>query len=62
MTISHSEIAEWSKPEWLGRQLRSNDLVADVDLGRKRVYGKNLRLVRFDGPDNFSAPATSAYD
>ena len=42
-----SEIPEWDRPEWIGRQLRSNDLVADVDLGRKRVHGKNLRLVRF---------------
>lgn len=42
-----SEIPEWDRPEWLGRQLRSNDLVADQNLGRKRVYGKNLRLVRF---------------
>lgn len=44
---STTEIPEWDRPEWLGRQLRSNDLVADVDLGRARVYGKNLRLVRF---------------
>lgn len=42
-----TEIPEWDRPEWIGRQLRSNDLVADVDLGRKRVHGKNLRLVRF---------------
>jgi hypothetical protein len=42
-----TEIPEWDRPEWLGRQLRSNDLVADIDLGRKRVYGKNLRLVKF---------------
>jgi hypothetical protein len=44
---STTEIPEWDRPEWLGRQLRSNDLVADVALGRRRVYGKNLRLVRF---------------
>jgi hypothetical protein len=44
---STTEIPEWNRPEWLGRQLRSNDLVSDIDLGRKRVYGKNLRLVRF---------------
>lgn len=44
---STTEIPEWDRPEWLGRQLRSNDLVSDVDLGRKRVYGKNLRMVRF---------------
>lgn len=46
--MSHTnEIPEWDRPEWLGRQLRSNDLVAEADLGRKRVYGKNLRLVQF---------------
>lgn len=44
---STTEIPEWDRSEWIGRQLRSNDMVADVDLGRKRVYGKNLRLVRF---------------
>lgn len=42
-----NSIPEWTRPEWLGRQLRSNDLVANEDLGRKRFYGKNLRLVRF---------------
>jgi hypothetical protein len=42
-----TEIPEWDRPEWIGRQLRSNDLVAEVALGRRRVYGKNLRLVRF---------------
>ena len=42
-----NSVPEWDRPEWLGRQLRSNDLVADVDLGRKRFYGKNLRMVKF---------------
>ena len=42
-----NSVPEWDRPEWLGRQLRSNDLVANEDLGRKRFYGKNLRLVRF---------------
>jgi hypothetical protein len=42
-----TEIPEWDRPEWLGRQLRSNDLVADTVLGRRRIYGKNLRLVKF---------------
>jgi hypothetical protein len=41
------EIPEWDRPEWLGRQLRSNDLVADIPPIRRRVYGKHLRLVRF---------------
>ena len=44
---STTEIPEWDRPEWLGRQLRSNDLVVSEDLGRKRFFGKNLRLVRF---------------
>ena len=42
-----TDIPEWDRPEWIGRQLRSNDLVADINLGRTRVYGKNLRLVKF---------------
>ena len=42
-----TEIPEWDRPEWVGRQLRSNDLVDDCNLGRTRVYGKNLRLVKF---------------
>jgi hypothetical protein len=46
--ITHTtDIPEWDQPEWLGRQLRSNDLVADVNLGRRRFFGKNLRLVKF---------------
>ncbi len=46
--MSHTtEIPEWDRPEWLGRQLRSNDLIVESDIGRKRVYGKNLRLVQF---------------
>lgn len=43
---STTEIPEWDRPEWIGRQLRSNNMVAGV-LGRRRVYGKNLRLVQF---------------
>jgi hypothetical protein len=46
--ITHTtDIPDWDQPEWIGRQLRSNDLVADVNLGRRRIFGKNLRLVRF---------------
>jgi hypothetical protein len=40
-------IPEWDRPEWIGRQLRSNDLVVNENLGRKRFFGQNLRLVRF---------------
>ena len=46
MELTNS-IAEWDRPEWVGRQLRSNDLVSDVDPGRKRFFGKNLRMVKF---------------
>lgn len=42
-----TEIPEWMRPEWIGRQLRSHDLVTNEDLGRKRFFGKNLRLVGF---------------
>ena len=42
-----TDIPEWDRPEWIGRQLRSNDLVSDTNLGRTRIYGKNLRLVKF---------------
>jgi hypothetical protein len=46
--MSHTnEIPEWDRPEWLGRQLRSNNYIADAEMGRMRVYGKNLRLVKF---------------
>lgn len=46
--ITHTtEIPEWDRPEWIGRQLRSHDLVMADDLGRRRFFGKNLRLVRF---------------
>ena len=42
-----NSVPEWDRPEWLGRQLRSNDLVSQDELGRQRFYGKNLRLVKF---------------
>jgi hypothetical protein len=41
-----NEIPEWARPEWVGRMLRSYDLI-DSDPGksmRKRVYGANLRF------------------
>jgi hypothetical protein len=43
---SLAENPEWDRPEWIGRQLRSNDLVEAVNLGRRRIFGKNLRLVQ----------------
>ena len=42
-----NSVPEWDRPEWLGCQLRSNDLVVNTDLGRKRFYGKSLRMVKF---------------
>ena len=42
-----NSVPEWSRPEWLSRQLRSNDFVIPEDFGRKRVLGKNLRLLKF---------------
>src|SRR5438270_5227390 len=39
-----NEIPEWARPEWVGRMLRSFDLI-DTDPGqskRMRVYGANL--------------------
>jgi hypothetical protein len=41
-----NEIPEWARPEWVGRMLRSYDLI-DTDPGRSkrmRVYGANLRF------------------
>lgn len=41
-----NEIPEWARPEWVGRMLRSHDLI-DPDPGRsmrRRVYGANLRF------------------
>lgn len=41
-----NEIPEWARPEWVGRMLRSFDLI-DPDPTRhmrKRVYGANLRF------------------
>ncbi|POP51542.1 hypothetical protein [Zhongshania marina] len=40
-----TEIPEWSRPEWIGKVLRSNDLAKHGTSGRKRIFGKNLRLV-----------------
>lgn len=39
------EMPGWSKQEWIGRKLREFDIVQDSSL-RKRVKGKNLRLVK----------------
>lgn len=41
-----NEIPEWARPEWVGRMLRSYDLI-DTDPAkakRQRVYGANLRF------------------
>lgn len=41
-----NEIPEWARPEWVGRMLRSYDLI-DPDPARsmrRRVYGANLRF------------------
>lgn len=41
-----NEIPEWARPEWVGRMLRSFDLI-DTDPAkakRQRVYGANLRF------------------
>jgi hypothetical protein len=41
-----NEIPEWARPEWVGRMLRSHDLI-DPGPGRsmrRRVYGANLRF------------------
>jgi hypothetical protein len=41
-----NEIPEWARPEWVGRMLRSYDLI-DTDpekAKRQRVYGANLRF------------------
>jgi hypothetical protein len=43
---SSEDAPDWSRVEWVGRMLRSRDLV-DPDVrthGRKRLYGANLRL------------------
>ena len=41
-----NEIPEWSKLEWVSRQLKMNDI---LDLNKKssrvRLHGKNLRTV-----------------
>jgi hypothetical protein len=40
------EIPEWARPEWVGRQLRTYDLI-DSDPGkseRRRLFGANLRV------------------
>jgi hypothetical protein len=41
------EIPDWAQPIWIGRQLRALALVDDVELGRDRLWGKNLRLIKF---------------
>ena len=44
---STTEIPEWSRPEWVGRQLRNEDLVdLTASAGRQRLFGKSLRLVQ----------------
>jgi len=43
---SKTEIPEWSRPEWIGKTLRGNDLSDQQSAGRKRFFGKNLRLVK----------------
>lgn len=42
-------ISDWDQPEWIGRQLRSSDLVEIVNPGRRRILGRNLRLVQIAG-------------
>ena len=42
-----NEIPQWDQPEWLGRKLRSCDFIEDVDLGRRRLWGRMLRLIQF---------------
>ena len=44
---STTEIPEWARPEWLGRQLRTRELIDPTYTARKWVFEKNLRLVRF---------------
>jgi len=44
---SSTEIPEWARPSWIGTQLRANDMVEASELGRKRIFGKNLRLYKF---------------
>lgn len=44
-----NEIPEWSRPEWVGRRLRNEDLVEPRQKGRRRFFGKNLRLVQLAG-------------
>lgn len=43
---SVGEIPEWARPEWVGRQLRTFDVI-DTDPGRserRRLFGANLRV------------------
>jgi len=44
-----NEIPEWSRPEWVGRRLRNEDLVEPRQKGRRRFFGRNLRLVQLAG-------------
>lgn len=41
-----NEIPEYSRTDVIGRRLRSEDLVEPVDMGRRRFFGKNLRMIR----------------
>lgn len=41
-----NEIPEYSRTDVIGRRLRSEDLVEPVNIGRKRFFGKNLRMIR----------------
>lgn len=38
------EVPGWSKPEWIGRILRSQNIAAEEEI-RKRLYGSNLRAI-----------------
>ncbi|WP_149536749.1 bifunctional DNA primase/polymerase [Siccirubricoccus phaeus] len=46
--VSTTEIPEYQQPEWVGRMLRSRDILAPGQPGhRKRFFGKNLRVYPF---------------
>ncbi|MFT5692008.1 MAG: hypothetical protein ACI92E_001339, partial [Oceanicoccus sp.] len=43
---SRSDIPDWSKPEWVSRQLKQHDLIEhQTKTKRVRLYGKSLRTV-----------------
>jgi hypothetical protein len=47
---STTDIPEYEQPEWVGRTLRSRDILASGGDGkgyRKRLWGKNLRVYPF---------------